>query len=265
MASELNALLDELEARIEALKIQYERYFLGLEKLEPLAERKGVERMVRHLQTAQTKNTAIRFRTRSLNQRFISYQSYWNRICRQIEAGTYHRDLAKVERDMKRRGIDVCGLSKMRSKGELEAALIRSLAEAEKQASSQPDNGNTSGRKVRDFTPEEKAGLLTGEHRIASTTAPPPIPPQAKASSSRCTGGESTGSRPDERMRRLYKAYVAAKRRTGESTEGLTYDRLVRTLQRQVPAIQAKTGCRRVDFKIQIQGGKAILKAVPIK
>jgi hypothetical protein len=66
-------------------------------------------------------------------------------------------------------------------------------------------------------------------------------------------------------MKRLYKAYVGAKQRTGESTEGLTYDRLVRTLQKQVPAIQQKTGCKRVDFKIQIKEGKAVLKAVPVK
>ena len=66
-------------------------------------------------------------------------------------------------------------------------------------------------------------------------------------------------------MKRLYRAYVSAKKRTGESTDGLTYDRLLRTLQKQVPTIQARTGCKRVDFKIEIKQGKAILKAIPIK
>ncbi len=272
-------MLDELDSRLEALKILYEQYFLGMEKLEPLKERQGVARIVRRVQSAQTKNTAIRFRLNSLNQRFLSFQNYWNRIVRQIEAGTYHRDLARVERDMKRRGIDMTGFSKLRSKGELEAALMQSLAD-ETQSDSAADpaadpgaeviaaSADQSARAVRDFSPEEKAGLLTGEFRIASTTKPPPIPkvtpPPVRATRKPPTG-EAAPADADNRMQRLYRAYVSAKKRTGESTDGLTYDRLVRTLRKQVPTIQARTGCKRVDFKIEIKQGKAILKAVPKK
>ena len=274
MASELHQLLDELDGRIEALKILYEQYFLGIEKLEPQKERQGVARIVRRVQTAQTKNTAVRFRLNSLNQRFLSYQSYWNRIVREIEAGTYHRDLARVERDMKRRGINVSGLSKLRKKGELEAALMQGLAEAdqlEPAAEASTERTGEPSRAVREFTAAEKAALLTGEHRIASTTKPPPVPkggpppvpkggpPPVPASPPQPVAGA------DDRMKRLYRAYVSAKKRTGESTEGLTYDRLVRTLQKQVPDIQKKTGCKRVDFKIEIKQGKAVLKAVPVK
>jgi hypothetical protein len=267
MAPNLKQLLDELEERIEALKILYEQYFMGLEKLEPLKERQIVARIVRRAQTQQTKNTAARFRLNSLNQRFLSYQNYWNRITRQIEMGTYHRDLARVERDMKRRGINVDGLSKLRNKGELEAALMQGLAEAEEPAPAADDSSN-GGRAVREFSPEEKAGMLTGEHRIASTAKPPPIPgqqPPPVPAAARKPAARAAPVDPDDRMKRLYKAYVGAKQRTGESTDGLTYDRLVRTLQKQVPAIQKKTGCKRVDFKIQIKEGKAVLKAVPVK
>jgi hypothetical protein len=257
MASELNQLLNELEGRIESLKILYEQYFLGLEKLEPIKERRGVARIVRRVQSSQTKNTAIRFRLDSLNQRFLSYQSYWNRIVRQIEAGTYHRDLARVEREMKRRGIDMTGFSKLRSKGELEAALMLHLAEAD-----QPEPA----RAVREFSAEEKAALLTGKYRIASTGQPPPIPGSAASPVPAAVpdhGGPAAAA--DDRMKRLYRAYVSAKKRTGESIDGLTYDRLVRTLQKQVPSIKARTGCKRVDFKIVIKQGKAILQAVPVK
>lgn len=279
MASELNILLDELDGRIEALKILYEQYFLGIEKVEPLKERQGVARIVRRVQSAQTKNTAIRFRLNSLNQRFLSFQNYWNRIVRQIEAGTYHRDLARVERDMKRRGIDMTGFSKLRSKGELEAALMQGLADADQpspegEPAAQPaaefesTSSGDAARAVREFTPAEKAGMLTGEFRIASTTKPPPIPKTATPPSSPAVRKVPSGAGPantDNRMQSLYRAYVTAKKRTGESTDGLTYDRLVRTLQKQVPTIQARTGCKRVDFKIEIKQGKAILKAVPIK
>jgi hypothetical protein len=266
-------------------------------------ERQVVARIVRRIQSAQTKNTAIRFRCNSLNQRFLSFQSYWNRTVREIYAGTYHRDLARVERDMKKRGIDMTGYSKLRSKGELEAALLRSLAEAAQQeaasaalAAAADSATGTNGapvRAVREFTAAEKAALLTGELRIVSTTAPPPIPkaasqamaknappptpkavpPPVPAAARRPTAPADAGARAaaaasaatDDRMKRLYQAYVSAKKRTGEPTDGLTYDRLVRTLQKQVPSIQAKTGCKRVDFKIEIKQGKAILKAVPVK
>lgn len=268
MSRNLKKLLDELEASIEALKILYEQYFMGLEKLEPMKERQGVARIVRRAQTQQTKNTAARYRLNSLNQRFLSYQNYWNRITRQIEAGTYHRDLARVERDMKSKGINVEGLSKLRNKGELEAALMQGLADAQ-EPEPEPATASASGRQVREFSAEEKAGMLTGEYRIASTAKPPPIPPKPAAPTSVPAGARKPASasppNPDEHMRRLYKAYVGAKERTGESTDGLTYDRLVRTLQKQVPTIQARTGCKRVDFKIEIKQGKAILKAVPVK
>lgn len=273
MASELNQLLDELDGRIEALKILYEQYFLGLEKLEPLQDRQGVARIVRRVQTSQTKNTAIRFRLNSLNQRFLSYQNYWNRIVREIEAGTYHRDLARVERDMKRRGIDMTGFSKLRTKGELEAALMQGLAEADAPAATEPEADSAAqstgepARAVREFSAAEKAGMLTGEYRIASTSKPPPIPPKAPQNVPPPVPSAAVKPSvdPDERMKRLYRAYVSAKKRTGESTEGLTYDRLVRTLSKQVPNIQKKTGCKRVDFKIEIKQGKAVLKAVPVK
>lgn len=275
MSRNLKKLLDELEESIEALKILYEQYFMGLEKLEPMKERQGVARIVRRAQTQQTKNTAARYRLNSLNQRFLSYQNYWNRITRQIEAGTYHRDLARVERGMKRKGINVDGLSKLRNKGELEAALLQGLAEAaapEPAAATAAAAEPASGRQVREFTDEEKAGMLTGEYRIASTAKPPPIPGKPAAPPPvPAAAGRSAARRPaapsdgEDRMKRLYKAYVGAKQRTGESTDGLTYDRLVRTLQKQVPSIQARTGCRRVDFKIEIKQGKAILKAVPVK
>ena len=233
MSAELNKLLDELEGRINKLKIAYEQYFMGLEKLEPIPDRKEIAHIVRRLQSIQTRNTALKFRLNSLNQRFLSYQNYWNRVVRQIEAGTYKRDLARVQRGLKRRGVDV-DLSKARSKGELEAALMQQLAE-EKADEAEPADA------VRGGPPPPPADAMRGG----------PPPPSA--------GGEQA----DQRLKRLYRAYVAAKRKVGEPTEGITYDRLVHTLQKQVPKIQQKTGCRQVDFKIEIKNGKAILKAVP--
>jgi hypothetical protein len=259
MSAELNNLLDELEGRINKLKIAYEQYFMGLEKLEPLQDRQEIARIVRRLQSTQTRNTALKFRLNSLNQRFLSYQNYWNRIVRQIEAGTYKRDLARVQRGLKRRGVDV-DLSKARSKGELEAAILQQLAE-EKAGAAAPAAEPSAGQAtpppppadaVRGGPPPPPADAVRG--------GPPPPPADAVRGGPPPPPG---GEQADQRLKRLYRAYVAAKRKVGEPTEGITYDRLVHTLQKQVPKIQQKTGCRQVDFKIEIKNGKAILKAVP--
>jgi len=288
MAPEVIALLDELQVRIDQLKIAYEQYFLGIEKFAPVKERQECARIVRRVQTAQTTNTALRFRLNSLNQRFLSYQTYWNRILRQIEAGTYHRDLARVERDMKRRGINVEGLSKVRNKGELEAALMKGLAEeARPQTNSGPPPVPGSspvpgpppvpseaatpaqlsavGRAAAGYTldvPSVGHGKAGAIPPPLPAGTPPPLPAVARRKV-RSNTGASAGR--DDEMRQLYRAYISAKKRTGESTDGISYDRLMRTLQQQVPAIQKKTGCKHVDFKIEIRQGKTILKAVPKK
>lgn len=301
MASELNSLLDELSARLEKLKIDYERYFLGIEKLEPGQDRKEIAQIVRQLQTTPTANTALKFRLQSLNQRFLSYQSYWNRIVRQIEAGTYQRDLARVERDLKRKGVDA-NLTSKRSRGELEAALMEQLklldgseeegaAGAKGRASAQTGAPATSGG-----PPPLPAGSSGPPPLPAGSLGPPPVPvgsggtpplpagsggpplvpigsggpPPLPVALRAPTGGPAappppppgSGEGAPERMKRLYRAYIAAKRKVGEPTDGVTYERLVSTLQKQIPLIQQKTGCSHVDFKIEIKDGKAILKAV---
>lgn len=253
MASELNSLLDEVEVRIEKLKIAYEQYFMGIERFEPMKERTELRRVVRRLQTASTSNTALKFRLNSLNQRFLSYQNYWNRILREIEAGTYKRDVARLQRDLKRKGVQV-DLTGARNRGELEAALVQQFArmKEEEEAAASAGPGNSSGAATREEAAAIPPPIPAAAARGATVTSPPPLPPGARQAPS-----------PEDRLKRLYRAYVAAKKKVGEPVEGITYDRLVRTLQKQIPAIQQKTGCRHVDFKIEIKNGKAVLKAVP--
>lgn len=305
MSSELNELLDELSVRIEKLKIEYEKYFMGIEKLEPAAERKEIGKTVRRIQTVPTANTALKYRLNSLHQRFLSYQNYWNRILREIEAGTYKRDLARVERDLKRKGIDA-KLVGARSKGELEAVLMEQLQKLDQKERAEasapagppllsglagsaagpplppgmavppPVPGQAGPPPVPGRTPPPLPGQVSppplpgqagpppvpGQAGRSGPAAPPPVPgrtPPPPAPPPQASAQDD----PDARMKRLYRAYIAAKRKVGESTDDITYDRLVSTLQKQVPKIQEKTGCRHVDFKIEIRDGKAILKAVP--
>lgn len=93
---EVDHALEELEGRIERLKALYEQYFMGIEKLEPLVPRKDVDRRIQILRREQVRNTAQRFKFQTLIQRYNAFQQYWARVAREIENGTYHRDVARA-------------------------------------------------------------------------------------------------------------------------------------------------------------------------
>jgi hypothetical protein len=95
---EYEALLSELEIRLERLRSLYEQYFIGIEKLEPAVARKDVDRRFWELRRVRIRNTALRFRFQTLVQRYNTLQQYWIRICRQIENGTYSRHVRKAAR-----------------------------------------------------------------------------------------------------------------------------------------------------------------------
>ncbi len=93
---EIEELVDDLETKVDRLRSLYEQYFMGIEKLEPLVPRKDVERKVQQLRREQIRNTAQRFRFQMLVQKYTTYQSYWARIVRRIDEGTYKRQIAGV-------------------------------------------------------------------------------------------------------------------------------------------------------------------------
>lgn len=97
-SEEVGHLVDELETRLERLRALYDQYFMGIERMEPAVPRKDVERRFQTLRREQIRNTGLRFRFQMLLQRYNTYQTYWHRICRQIEDGTYKRHVARAQR-----------------------------------------------------------------------------------------------------------------------------------------------------------------------
>ena len=94
--------------------------------------------------------------------------------------------------------------------------------------------------------------------RIARPAPSPGPARQAAPSPSRGATGL-----PDDKVRALYDAYVMAKKRCRESTDGLTLESLSANLRQQVPELLATHKATAIDFKVVIKGGKASLKAVP--
>jgi hypothetical protein len=95
---ELDVALEELESRLERLRGLYEQYFLGLEKIEPAVARKDVDRRIYVLRREKIRNTAKRFKLQTIIQRYNTFQQYWQRICREIENGTYKRHLLRAQK-----------------------------------------------------------------------------------------------------------------------------------------------------------------------
>ncbi len=97
---ELDIALEELEVRLERLRALYEQYFLGFEKIEPSVARKDVDRRIYVLRREKIRNTGKRFKLQTIIQRYNTFQQYWQRICREIENGTYRRHVLRAERQM---------------------------------------------------------------------------------------------------------------------------------------------------------------------
>src|SRR5512146_3586573 len=72
---------------------------MGLEKIEPQIARKDVDRRIYVLRREKIRNTAKRFKLQTIIQRYNTFQQYWQRICREIENGTYKRHLLKAQKN----------------------------------------------------------------------------------------------------------------------------------------------------------------------
>jgi hypothetical protein len=87
----------ELEERVDRLRVLYEQYFLGYEKLEPSVPRKEVDRRLAILRKDNIRNTALRYRFNVITQKLNTYAMHWTRICRQIEEGTFKRHVKRAQ------------------------------------------------------------------------------------------------------------------------------------------------------------------------
>lgn len=256
MSANLAKILSHLEEAIEKLKIRYEQYFIGLERFAPIKDRKAVQRTIRALRGEVVGNTAQKFKLRMLVQRFTTYQSHWDRIQREIDEGRHRRDLAKIQRDLKKRGVMAKDLLKARSATEVEAALMKYMKEARDLEARQ-----TKEKSVSEGSPPASAA---SEAVAPSGSSPPPLPLEALASKTKKKeNAPKTSSSEDSRLRGLYDAYVQAREKTGQPTKGITYEKMVNSINKQLPQIQKKHGSKKVEFCVVVKNGKAILKAVP--
>jgi hypothetical protein len=89
--------IDQVEEDLAALHVLYEKFFLGIDRKPPDKERKSVVDRLRNLRVLIVKNTAQKFRINTLFAKLISFERMWDRTLREIEEGTYKRDVFKAK------------------------------------------------------------------------------------------------------------------------------------------------------------------------
>ncbi len=222
--------LSELEEELEEVKVKYDMYFIGAERMEPSRRRDDLKRAIERVRNAFTRNAGIRFRIQTLHARYLSFERLWMRSAREKEAGTYRRDLLKA----RRKAAEARG---QRLPGQAAAA------------------GGAASPGVPAQTPAEAKTpipVLT-PGIVPARPIPPPLPAK----------GPPAGAMSDVELRTLYESYVAAKRSCNEDVSRVTLESLARTVAKQAPQIAAKYRAKKVDFKVSIRDGRAVLTAVP--
>lgn len=84
--------LDRLEASLVEVKRQYDLFFQGGRRSEPVEERRTLELAVRRLGQRKIVNTSDQFRFNGIQSRFYAYLNLWARTVREMEEGRLERD-----------------------------------------------------------------------------------------------------------------------------------------------------------------------------
>lgn len=287
--------LDVLTRKMERLRVTYEQYFMGIEKMPPSHQQKDVVRILNRLSNANLKKTSHKFRLRALTQKFSAQKSYWMRTMRQIENGTYRRQIQRAKSRDKTRSTqedvltteDYQAINAVRDQMGEAAAKD---AEAKRRAA-RTEEGQAAEDFMRQFmgggatTPKEAADPAAaarpargkrsadeirggmGEEELRKKAAAMKAMRERMARGEAPTGGPARARRtdmPDDaKTRAIFERLVETKRRLNQSTDKLNYDSVRRSLEKQVSKTRAKHNCKSVDFDVVVKDGKAYLKPIP--
>lgn len=227
-AAEPDDLLSELELAIDRLRSRYEQYFMGIEKVEPQITRREVVRAIGAFQKLDVRSTGARYRFNSLNQKFMTFQTYWNRTMRAIEAGTYAPHVVRAGQRAAREGKEMPDEVMRALPARLRAQIEREREQVAKRAA----------------TGSSPAGRAAPAPAAPRPAAPPPVAPE---------------------VARLHREFVEARRQLGQDASAITTAQIAATVAKQTQTILTQHGGKSVDFSVAVKDGKVILRATPKK
>lgn len=293
-SEEIEIAINELEVRLERLRALYEQYFLGFEKIEPTVARKDVDRRIYVLRREKIRNTARRFRLQNIIQRYNTFQQYWQRICREIENGTYKRHLLRAERTVGPTDLMTAAarrrFGKERERSSVPpAAAVEAAPEpnpvprpAEPQAPRAPGAPPPPPRRPPPPPPGAAARPVAASTAVPAAQ-PPPLtrspgapPPPTRAAPPRPTApakppppseqAQPKPARPspaaatDPKARELHERLVAASR--AAKRPAVSLESLEKTMKSTEASLRAKHPNRRIEFDIVLKDGKPVLKPI---
>lgn len=283
---DLDELLKELANKIERLKTLYEQYFMGIEKMEPQVARKEVTRVMLQLQQQYIRNTALRFRFNTMLQKWQIYVTYWNRVLREIELGTYVRHLVKAKKKAELEGRELpaeMGFKKLRPPSGT-FNLDEDTKSGRPSFLDSPTGSQPVIRDAGDVELEEVWDRIAPSQSKPNATVPPALPPPApSASQARANSVSAPLPKPpgaprakvttplpkipgmsEQELRTLHQRYVDAQKASGAAA-AVKYETLVNSLAKQVPTVLGKPGVKGVRFDVTVENGRPVLKAIPQK
>lgn len=271
----------DLEEELVGLKVAWEQYFMGLERFAPSKAHDSLKKRLNNLRTRLKGSTAAKFRAQQLVGKFHTYERLWERTVKEIENGTYRRDLLRLRRKTggaqapkKEAASESVDIPADFDGDDLDSALDAAVQAVTKRAAPATSGVAPAIPAVVPLTPtvvpiagSAPAGVpLTV--RAARPSAPGPQAPAAPAPASVPTRPVNAQARPtgtleEAKLRAVYNAYVTAKKQCREDVSAINFDSVASSLRRQVPELMKKHGANSVDFKVVIKDGKAVLRAVP--
>jgi hypothetical protein len=110
----------------------------------------------------------------------------------------------------------------------------------------------------------------TGDGIVVSPPPPPPAPRRIEGGTlvgqpppPEPSADAANGSGEDPEWEAVFHEFVRLKNECGESTEGFTFEKFKKTLEKNRDAIVQRHGVSRVKFSVYVKEGKAALKASP--
>lgn len=121
-SAEVVKVVEGLDGELMELKASYEQYFLGVERRPPADKHRQLKKKLNDLRNTFVRQTSVKFRVNTLQQKFSTYERLWNRTLQEIEDGTYKRDLFKAKLRNPTRAEREADADSRRLEAELEAA-----------------------------------------------------------------------------------------------------------------------------------------------
>jgi hypothetical protein len=271
----IDAHLGEMERKMDRLRSLYESYFMGMERMPPNTPRRELNRMMLEMQQVPIGNSSLRFRFQALSQKWVLHTTYWNRTLREIESGTYRRDVARTQRHLAERGGMITeeeALALGIPKNRVKAFMAR---HQHGQSAKSPATGTQSTSAPTAKSPATTPSAPAAQ--AASPQAPEPAPASARpgpppipASARRLTNpdgapvvAQSLPGLADREFEDAYQRYMDAHKKMGAEVQAVTKEKMRQRLGKQLPKILADQNCDRVRLEVAVEDGKVRLRAWP--